>query len=104
MLAPDRDPLPVHGGHPLARHDLDTEVLELEPGFLGERLRVGGKDAIETLDEDDAGVSRIDPAEFLAERMAGDLAKGSRHLDARRTPSHDDEVHEGPTARGVLLA
>jgi len=82
--------------------DIDLEMLELPPGAFGKLRGVGGQDTRTGLDEQNMGLLRVDAAEVLAEREAGEFGDGSGHFDAGGASSDDDEGHFHPAGGFVF--
>ena len=75
------------GGGP----DIDPHAGERALGIARQVLGQGRNDARTGLDQDDARISGVDPAEIVGQGLAGDLGDGARHLDAGRSSADDDE-------------
>ncbi len=84
--------------HP-AEADVDPHVEEPSPGRPTQALPERGEDGVDRVDEDDAGLGRVDPAEVVAQRAVRQLGDLAGHLDAGRAGSDDDEG-QGPLLLG----
>ena len=98
LAADDRTRL-VAGGDPRPEPHLDAEPCQRlgRPGR--EPLVEAGEQARAGLDQHDAGILGVDPAEVAGQRMACQLGDRTRHLDPGRSAAHHDEAQE---AAGLL--
>ncbi len=102
-LVPDGDAVRIDAGHGAAGHDGHPELLERPCGLRRERRRETRQHTVGRLDEQDAGVPRIDGAEVAAQGVAGELTDLTGHLDPGRAAADDDEGEPGLPPRRVGL-
>ena len=82
---------------------LHAQTLQLLDGAGGELLREGGEHPGASFEEDDPGLRRVDGAEVVLERLAGDLGQGPGQLHPGRPRSNHDERQQCPAHLRVLL-
>ena len=92
------------GGDPGAGHRGRTKCRQVSRRPVGEVGGIRRQDAVERLHEHDARHGRVDRPELVAQRIARDLAEGTRELDASRPAADHDEGHPGASSLGVGLA
>ena len=73
-------------------------------GTCGELGREAGQNPRSGLDQEDAGLRRVDVAEVPGECLAGDLRQGAGQLDSSRSGADHHESQPGPAHRRVGLA
>src|SRR5438309_11823497 len=83
--------------------DLDTEAGHVLLCHLGQPFAHRRDQAIATLDQQNPGAGRVDPAVIGPEGTAGQLLELAGHLDPGRTPPDYDKAHEGPAGLVVPL-
>ncbi len=88
------DGVVIEGGDEGSGDDLNAEAFEFTARHIAEVLSEDGEWALSPVDEEDAGLLRIDAAELLVESVGGEFADLAGHLHACRSCSDDDEGEE----------
>ena len=87
----------VHPGDHRPEVDLDAQSGQIPPGDARKPLAHGGHQRVTTLDQDDAGLRRVDAPIVAPKGPTRELFELPRHLNAGGTPADHDEGHQGPT-------
>ena len=101
VLVLDLDAGAVDLGDHGAELDLDAALLEAGAGLAAEAVTEGGQHLRRSVEQDDAGVPRVDVAELVRERLVRQLGDLAGHLDTRRARADDDEGEQPLAVLGV---
>ena len=101
VLVLDLDAAAVDLGDHGTELDLDAALLEAGPGLAAEAVTEGGQHLRRAVEQDDAGVTRVDVAELVGERLVRQLGDLASHLDTGRARADDDEGEQPVAVLGV---